>query len=280
VDELILAAEECDVVNVTMCAPEDVSVFFEFAPIIPGVEWFTRTQVLIFLAAFLAIAVFYFGLRKAKLVPGRMQLVAESAFDFVDKGIARDVIGPEGSKYTPYLLSIFMFILFGNMFEVTPLVNFPITSRMAIPAFLALLTYLIFVVAGIRKQGFRYFTDLAWPPGVPTALKPLVGVIELVSVLLVRPFSLAVRLFANLVAGHTMLSLLLGSAGFFVWAAVTGEVGIGKGAVGVAWFVMGLLIYVFEIMVAFLQAYLRASRALRHLVSNQQGETSHGRSSS
>ena len=255
-DELILAAEECDVVNATMCAPEDVSVFFEFAPLIPGVEWFTRTQVLIFLAAFLAIGVFYFGLRKAKLVPGRMQLVAESAFDFVDKGIARDVIGPEGSKYTPYLLSIFMFILFGNMFEVTPLVNFPITSRMAIPAFLALLTYVIFVVAGIRKQGFKYFTDLAWPPGVPTALKPLVGIIELVSVLLVRPFSLAVRLFANLVAGHTMLSLLLGSAGFFVWAAVTGEVGIGKGAVGVAWFVMGLLIYVFEIMVAFLQAYI------------------------
>ncbi|NND84249.1 MAG: F0F1 ATP synthase subunit A [Acidimicrobiia bacterium] len=253
---MILAAEECDVANVTMCAPSDVSVFFEFSPIIPGIEWLTRTHVLIVLAALLSIGVFYFGLRKAKLVPGRMQLVAESAYNFVDEGIAKDVIGTEGSKYTPYLLSIFMFILFGNMFEVTPLVNFPITSRMAIPAFLALLTYVIFVVAGIRKQGIQYFTHLIWPPGVPAALKPLVGIIELVSVLVVRPFSLAVRLFANLVAGHTMLSLLLGSAGFFVWAAVTGEVGIGKGAVGVAWFVMGLLIYVFEILVAFLQAYI------------------------
>ncbi len=253
-DQLILASESCDVVNVAMCAPANVSELFEFSPF-SSIEWLTRTHLLIALAALLAIGVFYFGLRKAKLVPGRMQLVAESAYNFVDKGIAKDVIGADGSKYTPYLLSIFMFILFGNMFEITPFVNFPVTSRMALPAFLAILTYVIFVVAGIKKQGIRYFTDLIWPPGVPAALKPLVGVIELVSVLLVRPFSLAVRLFANLVAGHVMLSLLLGTAGFFVWAAIT-EGLWGKGAVGLAWFVLGLAIYLFEMLVAFLQAYI------------------------
>ena len=105
-----------------------------------------------------------------------------------------------------------MFILVGNLFEVTPLINFPVTSRMALPLFLSLVTYVIFLFVGIKTEGIKYFTNLLWPPGVPVALKPLVGAIELVSVLLVRPFSLAVRLFANLVAGHVMLSLLLASA--------------------------------------------------------------------
>ena len=123
--------------------------------------------------------------------------------------IAIGIIGPEGVKYAPYLLSLFLFILVANLFEVTPLINFPITSRMALPGFLALLTYVIFVGAGIRKQGFGYFKAIAWPEGVPTAMKPLVGIIELFSILFVRPFSLAVRLFANMVAGHVMLSILL-----------------------------------------------------------------------
>lgn len=237
-----------------MCVPANVNELFEFQAF-SSIEWLTRTHVLIALAALLAIGLMYFGLRKRKLVPGKFQLVAESAYNFVDQGIAKDVIGAGGSTYTPYLLSIFLFILFGNMFEITPFVNFPVTSRMALPAFLAILTYLIFVVAGIKKQGIGYFTHLIWPPGVPTALKPLVGVIELVSVLVVRPFSLAVRLFANLVAGHVMLSLLLGTAGFFFWAAIT-EGMWGKGAVGIAWFALGIFIFVFEMMVAFLQAYI------------------------
>jgi F-type H+-transporting ATPase subunit a len=150
-----------------------------------------------------------------------------------------------------------MFILVGNLFEITPLINFPITSRMAIPGFLALVTWFIFVAAGIRKQGIAYFTHLLWPPGVPTALKPLLGVIELVSTLLVRPFSLAVRLFANLVAGHTMLSLLLVTGWVFTSNLFVnfGEIGW-KGVAGFAWFGMALGIWVFELMVSFLQAYI------------------------
>ncbi len=253
-DQLILASESCDVANVTMCAPAKVTELFEFTPF-SSIEWLTRTHVLIALAALLAIGLMYFGLRKPKLVPGKLQLVAESAYNFVDQGIAKDVIGSDGSKYTAYLLSIFLFILFGNIFEITPFVNFPVTSRIALPAFLAILTYILFVVEGVRKQGLAYFLHLIWPPGVPTALKPLVGIIELASILLIRPFSLAVRLFANLVAGHVMLSLLLGTAGFFVWAAIT-EGMWAKGAVGIAWFVMGLAIYLFEMLVAFLQAYI------------------------
>jgi F-type H+-transporting ATPase subunit a len=143
----------------------------------------------------------------------------------------------------------------GNFFGITPFIMFPIGSRMAIPMFLALVTYVIFVFVGVKKQGLKYVRHLLWPPGVPVALKPLIGVIEIVSTLLVRPFSLAVRLFANLVAGHTMLALLLGSGVYFLFNIP--EIGIVKGGVvGLLWFVFGLAIYLLEMLVLFLQAYI------------------------
>ncbi len=131
--------------------------------------------------------------------------------------------------------------------------NFPITSRIALPGFLALVTWVIFVVAGFRKQGLGYVGHLLWPPGVPTALKPLVGIIEFVSTFLVRPFSLAVRLFANLVAGHVMLVLLLASGWVFI--SSIDDIGL-RSAIGLGWFALGLAIFVFEIVVAILQAYI------------------------
>lgn len=253
-DGLILASE-CDVANEVICAPANVNdLFFNSrAWFSVGGYAFTRTSFLIFLAAFLAIAFLFFSLRKGSLVPGRFQTMGEATVGFVRDDLARGIIGPEGDRYLPYLLSLFMFILIGNLFEVTPLVNFPITSRMAIPAFLSLVTYVIFVFVGFKKNGIRYVTDIAWPKSVPTALRPLVGLIELVSTFALRPITLAVRLFANLVAGHLMLTLLLGSGVLFVLAI--GDIGA-KAGLGVIWFVVGMDIFVFEIVVAILQAYI------------------------
>ncbi len=249
-DELILAIEECDYVNEVVCKPANVLELFEFPALFGDIN---RTVFLIALAALIVIGVLFFAFRKPSLVPSKFQAAVESLVGFVRDEIAIGIIGPEGVKYAPYLLSIFLFILVGNLFEVTPLINFPITSRMALPGFLALLTYVIFVVAGIRKQGFGYFKGIAWPAGVPTAMKPLVGIIELFSILFVRPFSLAVRLFANMVAGHVMLSILLVSGVVFIGAI--GEIGL-RSTIGIAWLGMGILIFVFEIIVAVLQAYI------------------------
>lgn len=249
-DPLILAAEECNYADEVVCKPANVLELFEFPALFGDIS---RTVFLIALAALIVIGLVYFAYRKPRLVPTKFQAAMESLIGFVKDEIAVGIIGPEGIKYAPYLLSIFLFILVGNLFEITPLINFPITSRMAIPGFLALLTYVIFLVAGIRKQGLGYFRDIAWPPGVPVAMKPLVGVIELFSILFVRPFSLAVRLFANLVAGHVMLSILLASGVIFIGAV--GEIGL-RSTIGVAWFGMGLLIFVFEIIVSVLQAYI------------------------
>jgi F-type H+-transporting ATPase subunit a len=251
----MILASECDVANVVICAPTDVKELFEFTDpwFSIGSFHFTRTVFLIFLAAIIAIALLYFGLRRRSLVPSKFETAIESVVEFVRDGIGRDVIGQEGARYVPYLLALFMFILIGNLFEVTPLINFPITSRMAIPAFLAIVTYVIFMFKGFSANGFRYFLDTVWPKHVPVGLRWLVGLIELVSTFILRPFTLAVRLFANMVAGHLMLTLLLGSGVVFI--AAFGEVGL-KSLVGVPWFILGLGIFVFEIVVAVLQAYI------------------------
>lgn len=253
-DELILAVE-CDVANEVICAPASINSLFEFTtPIFHiGPYPVTRTVILTFLTAAVVLGFLYFGLRKKSLVPSKFEMVAESSMEFVRDGVGRDVIGPEGFKYVPYLTSIFLFILIGNFFKLTPFINLPVTSRMAIPAFLALVTYVIFMFVGFKKNGFRYLLDTIWPSHVPIGLRWLVGIIELVSVFLLRPFTLAVRLFANMVAGHLMLVLLLGSA--FIFLTSWGDAGL-KALVGVPWLALGLFIFVFEMVVVVLQAYI------------------------
>ncbi|HEX9855235.1 MAG TPA: F0F1 ATP synthase subunit A [Acidimicrobiia bacterium] len=253
--ELILATSECDTTGEVICAPADVLELFEFkrALFSIGPFHFTRTVFLIFLAMLVVLALFYFGLRRQQLVPTKFGLMVESLVQFVRNDIALGIIGPEGAKYAPYLLTIFTFILVGNLFEVTPFVNFPINSRMAIPLFLSLVTYVIFVVVGFSKNGLRYVGDLVWPRSVPIGLRWLVGLIEFVSVFALRPITLAVRLFANMVAGHLMLTLLLVSGWIFM--SSVGDIGVRAG-IGILWFVFGLGIFVFEIVVAVLQAYI------------------------
>jgi F-type H+-transporting ATPase subunit a len=237
-----------------LCVPESILELFEL-PLLFG--QINRTIVYIFLAAFVVIGVLYAAYRKPRLVPTKFGVAVEGVVDFVRNDIAIGVIGPGGEKYAPYLLSLFLFLLVGNFFGVTPFINFPIGSRMAIPAFLALLTYVIFVFAGFKKQGIAYLGHTLWPPGVPVALKPLIGIIELVSIFIVRPFSLAVRLFANLVAGHTMIALLLGSGVFFIYAGAAGLMPPLKAfLVGPLWFVFGMAIFLLELLVLALQAYI------------------------
>ncbi len=254
-DQLILAAAGCDPANDIICAPDNVIELFEFSiPLFSiGPFDFTRTVFLTFLAMFIVLALFYFGLRRPRVVPSKFGVMMESVVGFVRDDIAKGVIGPEGTRYVPYLLAMFMFLLIGNLFEVTPGINFPITSRMAIPIFLSLLTWVIFVVVGFARNGIRYVGDIIWPKSVPLGLRWLVGLIELVSVFLLRPLTLAVRLFANMVAGHLMLTLLLASG--WVFMSSVGDIGA-RSIIGIPWFVFGLGIFVFEIVVAMLQAYI------------------------
>ncbi len=250
----VILAFSCEPTEQPLCIPGNILELFLLPEIIG--EW-RRTAFYILLAGAVAMGLLYFAYRKPRLIPTKFGMAVEGLVNLVRNDIAVGVIGPGGERYAPYLLSLFMFILVGNFFGLTPLIMFPVGSRMAVPLLLSLLTYLVFVFMGFKKQGLGYLGHLLWPPGVPVALKPLIGLIELVSVLIVRPFSLALRLFANLVAGHTMLALLLGSGVYFVWAAATGVIGPVQGfVVGPLWFVFGMAIYVLELLILFLQAYI------------------------
>lgn len=203
-----------------------------------------RIVLLTWLAAIIVMVLFWVAFRKPKIVPRGLQNIMESAVEFIRTGIAREVIGTEGDRYVPFLTTLFFFILVLNLFEIMPGINFPVASRIAIPAVLSLTVYFVFNFLGFKRNGFRYLTGIMFPPGVPKPIYVLLTPIEILSVFFIRPFSLAVRLFANMVAGHILLTILF---------LTTGELFILLKPVGVA---ISLVFVAFELFVGFLQAYI------------------------
>jgi F-type H+-transporting ATPase subunit a len=230
----------------------------EVPPISHLVEWpdifgsgpFAVNKVVLLMWASVVIVfmVFFTAARRRSLVPSGVQNVAEMAVDFVRDGIILQTMGPEGLAWTPFLLTLFTFIFVGNLFEVIPVIQMPVNARMALPVFMALLVWVLFNVVGIKNQGpIGYFKSMMFPPGVPKALYILVAPIEFVSTILVRPLSLSVRLFANMLAGHLLL----------VSFAVLTDALFDSTVVGAA--LPGALLVAltgFEVLVAFLQAFI------------------------
>jgi F-type H+-transporting ATPase subunit a len=233
----------------------------DFPPISHLIEWpdiflkdtsfaVNKVVLLMWVSALLALVLFVAGSRKRALVPAGVQNVAESIIDFVDNSIVMETIGPDGRKFTPFLTTLFTFILFCNLWEVIPFVQMPANARMAMPMFFSLLVWLIFNVVGIAKQGFfHYFKGIMFPPGVPKFLYVLVTPIELVSTIFVRPLSLAVRLFANMLAGHLVL---------VTFAVISAALWVKSVNIVILPFSFLLLVALtgFEVLVSFLQAFI------------------------
>jgi F-type H+-transporting ATPase subunit a len=211
-----------------------------------------RTVIMMMFASLLCIAFFMAGARGKRIVPKGLQTMAESAYLFVRNQIAIDVIGPkDGPKYANYLAALFFFIFFSNLLEIFPGINYPVTSRMAIPAFLAILTYLIFNFVGFKKQGFKYLTGTLFPPGVPKLIYILLTPIEFFSVFVIRPLTLAIRLLANMMAGHVLLTI------FFLFTHQFLVTDFGPSApLGLVTMIVAAGLIVFELMVIAIQAYI------------------------
>jgi len=169
---------------------------------LPGLD---KPNLLMVVAALIVLVLFVVGGRKRAMVPTGVQNLCESVFEFVTDGIIMQTIGEDGMVFLPYLTALFMFILVCNLFEIIPILQFPPMARMAMPMVLALITWIMFIFMGFKRQGAGYIKNSLFPPGVPKALYVLVTPIELLSTFIVRPFSLAVRLFANELAGHLLL---------------------------------------------------------------------------
>jgi F-type H+-transporting ATPase subunit a len=237
----------------------------EFPPINEILRWqdifptFNKVALIAVLAALIGITIFLLASRKDPMkAPTGVRNFAESIIDFVEQSIVMQTLGKSGLKWTPFLLSLFVFIFLCNIPEILPVFQMPATARIAIPLCLALLVWVVYIGTGIKHQGAGYFGHLLWPPDVPTALKPLVGAIEFISTIIVTPFSLTVRLMANLMAGHILLVTfaLLSEA---LFTAETNQLFLVP--MGILPFLMLVFLTGFEILVAFLQAYIFAMLA-------------------
>ncbi len=202
-----------------------------------------------------AVVLFVRGGMKRELVPGRWQVAVEGFTGFIASMLDTN-IGPEGRKYVPYVFSLFMFILFANLLGLMPiglvgLHPFTVTSHLTITGILAIVSFSIVLIVGFAKHGFRFFA-LFVPHGTPLPMIPFIFVVELMS-FLVRPFSLALRLFVAMMAGHILLKVL---AGFVINSS---NAGVGWGAlVGLPSFLLMIGITALEILVACIQAYVFA----------------------
>lgn len=203
---------------------------------------FTNSALWMVIAGVLITLLTVVGMGRRSLVPGRVQSVAELSYEFV-ANMLRDNVGDAGKSFFPFVFTLFMFVLFTNMLGMVPY-SFTVTSHIIVTFALAMFIFLGVTVVGFVVHGWHYF-GLIVPKGVPVLMLPLLVVIELISYL-TRPISLSVRLFANMMAGHTMLKVF---AGFVIAMGWLG------GFLPLAFMVAftGL-----EILVAFLQAYVFA----------------------
>ena len=230
----------------------------EFPPINEILRWTdvvpsVNKIALIAIAAVVVASVVFLlaGNADGSTAPRGVRNLAESIVEFIEGQIIMPTMGRDGLGWTPFLMSLFSFIYLCNVPGVIPIIQMPATARMAIPLFLSLLVWVIFIGVGFKHQGIGYLKNSLFPPGVPAALYLLVTPIEFISTFLVRPFSLTVRLFANMLAGHILL---------VTFALLTEELVQGGSIVlkpvGILPFFMLAFLTAFEVLVAFLQAYI------------------------
>ena len=200
---------------------------------------FTNSSLLMVLSAGLVTLLMVTATQGATLVPGRLQSLAEMLYDFI-ANMVQENVGDEGKQYFPFLFTLFMFILFGNLLGLIPY-SFTFTSHIVVTFAMAAIVFIGVTLIGIARHGF-HFLSLFVPHGVPKVLLLLLVPIEMLSYC-IRPFTLSVRLFANMVAGHTMLAIFAGfasSLGIFFFAPIA----------------MDTALVLLEFLVAALQAYV------------------------
>jgi F-type H+-transporting ATPase subunit a len=237
-----------------------MTLAIDFPPISHAVEWRTlfggdtfgvnKVVLLMWLSALIVFVFFFVASRRQQLVPAGLQNVAESAVDFIRNGVILQTMGEEGLFYTPFLLMMFSFIFVCNIWEIVPGVQMPVNARIALPMFMALLVYVMYHFVGIKRQGFfGYLKSSLIPPGVPKLILPLLMFIELITMLITKPLSLCVRLFANMFAGHLLL---------ITFAVISATLFAVQWQIVILPFSGFLLIALtgFEVLVAFLQAFI------------------------
>jgi len=197
----------------------------QFPPIENVIEWpaffgdgqfwaFNKISLICLIALAVPTILFLMAGRGSAENPSKLRVIAEGIIGFVEEQIAKPGIGHGYEPYVPLLTAFFMFIAIGNLFEVIPFFQMPMNARMGPPLVLALIAWAMFMAVGLKHNGFSYITGVVWPKSIENpAMRAFVGFIEFFSTFIVRPFSHAVRLFANMLAGHILLITFNGVRG-------------------------------------------------------------------
>jgi F-type H+-transporting ATPase subunit a len=214
-----------------------------------GIE-INKPMLLAALSTIVVVGFFWAAFNKPKLVPGKLQMVAEAGYDFIRTGVVFETLGKrEGAKYVPLMVSMFFFIWIMNLWAIVPLAQFPVVSVIGFPVALAAIVYVLWVSLTFKRHGFvgGWKNISGYDKSIGPAL-PFVMAIEIMSNLFIRPFTHAVRLFANMFAGHVLLLIFTIAS----WYLLNG---IGIAYAGVS-FVMVILMTAFELFIQALQAYV------------------------
>jgi F-type H+-transporting ATPase subunit a len=210
---------------------------------------FTLPMLMALVCAALVIGFFWAAFSKPKLVPRGVQNVAELGILFVRDQILRPMIGKRGDHYLPYLVSLFFFIWLMNLMEIIPVIQFPVTSFFMFPVSLMILTYLTYNFVSIKNLGLGGYFKSMIPSGVPIGILLIVAPLEVLQYIAVRPFTLAIRLFGNMFAGHILISVFT----IATWYLFSASIGL---AFATASFVMTVILTGFEMLIQALQAYI------------------------
>jgi F-type H+-transporting ATPase subunit a len=220
---------------------------FEF-PTIGG--FVTKPMLIVVLGSIVVAVFFYLAARRPQLVPGKLQYAGEAVYGYVRDSIVGDAIGEEGQRFTPYLVTLFCFILVLNISGVIPFLQFPATSKIAIPLFLAIISWVLFNYVGIKRQGFgKYFRNMMLPPGVPWPIYIILAPLEFISTIIIRPLTLTLRLALNMFAGHLVLLLTILGGEYLL---------VEKGGV---FAVLSAIPFLFSIVMTFFEGFVQILQA-------------------
>jgi len=224
---------------------------FFFKPIFSiGSFHFTKPMLLALASAVILVWFFWAAFHKPKLVPRGAQNVGELGVLFVRDQILRPSMGRKGDGFLPFLVSLFFFVWIMNLMGVIPLIEFPAMSKFAFPVALAAMVWLTYMFLGMKHQGvFGYFKNMAIPPGAPWWILPLLIPIELLSNIIVRPFTLCIRLFANMMAGHLLLLVF----SLATWYLISFSIGLLFAATS---FILVIILTALEVLIQALQAFI------------------------
>jgi F-type H+-transporting ATPase subunit a len=246
-----LAGSGCHLNALPHCGFPGPTVYsFIFPPIfkIDGVD-FTKPMLLALISVALVIAFFWAAFAKPDLVPRGAQNLGEMAIQFVRDEVLRPMMGKKGDRYLPFLVSLFFFIWLMNLMEIIPIAQFPVMSRIAFPVALMLMVYVTYTYLGIKNFGLvGYFKNMI-PAGAPWYILPILAPVEIAQFIVVRPFTLAVRLFANMFAGHILIAVFT----LATWYMFSIGIGLLYGATS---FLLVIVLTGFEMFIQALQAFI------------------------